>query len=106
MDDAPRQRLRLERLRNARRRSASSRRRSNTPRTFHEELYKASITPANKPAPLYETDVQVRVRALEHMNIICLKRKLAQHAADMVNNKEASQEIINLLKNNLKDYGS
>ncbi|EPE26261.1 hypothetical protein GLAREA_02173 [Glarea lozoyensis ATCC 20868] len=103
MDDAPRQRLRAERLRISRR-SASSRQRSNTPRTFHEELYKASITPANKPAPLYETDVQVRVRALEHMNIICLKRKLAQHAADMINSEEASQDTMDTLKNDLKEY--
>jgi hypothetical protein len=63
------------------------------------------MTPANKAAPLYAEPGLVRVRALEHMNIICLKRKLAGHAAEMVRSQTATPKVMEEVRKDLGEYG-
>jgi hypothetical protein len=67
----------------------------------------ASITPANKPAPLYAEEHGVhtiRVRALQHMTIIHLKRKLAVEVAEMVQNTTTNADQMERIRLALEQY--
>ncbi|KAF2677148.1 hypothetical protein K458DRAFT_409895 [Lentithecium fluviatile CBS 122367] len=74
---------------------------------FYKRLMTASITPNNKPSPLYVDGNEVstiRVRALQHMTIIHLKRVLAGEVAEMVKRETTSAEQMERIRVTLGHY--
>jgi hypothetical protein len=68
----------------------------------------ASRTPRNKTAPLYTVEDGVpiiRVRALQHMTIIHLKRVLAGEVAEMVHSETTNAEQMERIRITLQHYG-
>lgn len=67
----------------------------------------ASMRPTNKPAPLYAEERgnhTIRVRALQHMTIIHLKRILAAEVAEMVQHTTTDAEQMERIRVNLEHY--
>ena len=67
----------------------------------------ASITPTNKPSPLYidaNGVATIRVRALQHMILIHLKKVLAGEVAQMVQRETTSAEQMERVRVTLEHY--
>ncbi|PSN58618.1 hypothetical protein BS50DRAFT_595289 [Corynespora cassiicola Philippines] len=67
----------------------------------------ASITPTNKPSPLYidaNGVATIRVRALQHMTLIHLKKVLAGEVAQMVQRETTSAEQMERVRVTLEHY--
>lgn len=90
-----------------RRPTSHQKRRQSGPINFYEALMTASIRPTNKPAPLYEEDNGVhtiRIRALQHMTIIHLKRLLAREVAQMLDANRTSNDQMERVRTILEQY--
>lgn len=79
---------------------------------FSRMLHHAAFNDATqeKDDPLFtdprpDEEPILRVRALQHMTIIHLQRKLAVLAEDIVSSKTATEEQMDRVQGVLKDYG-
>ena len=71
-------------------------------------LAAASMNPYSKPAPLYtERDggPMIRIRALQHMTIIHLRRVLAGEVAEIIETETADAEQMERIRKTLNHYG-
>jgi len=76
---------------------------------FAKELYSGSMTPHNKHAPLYSTrdrvnGPMVRIRALQHMTIIHLRKALASETAKIVKQENAGSAQMEIIRKLLRQY--
>jgi len=74
---------------------------------FYQRLLTASITPHDKAAPLYANGYgspTIRVRALQHMTVIHLKRVLAGEVAEMMQRETTSVEQMDRIRKTLERY--
>jgi hypothetical protein len=68
----------------------------------------ASVHPQSKPGRLYAHEDgcrRIRIRTLQYMNIIHLKRVLAGEVAEMRNSETTSAEQMEAIRKTLKHYG-
>ena len=103
---------------NRRQRSKKRKHHRNSPSTrpllFSEKLAAAVIGDPKKVGPLYtERSVKgskkpkpiVRIRALQHMVVLYLRREIAGEVAEIVDTKSADPEVMEKSRKTMKQYG-